>query len=277
MKKIYLITGFLGAGKTTFVNNYCSQNSNVAVVVNEFGEESIDAKLISGINDVKIYEVNNGSIFCSCKMETFVDTLVQLAKICADVVLIEASGLSDPANLKDILDLVNSKTDDEYLYMGSFCIIDGINFMKLSTALPVLLSQVQRSNYILINKCDEIDEDKIAEIESYILMLNDKAIIYKTIRCRIDSLPDVPSEAMSSEPSLNTVKSRPLSKIIKPKPMTEDKAAEFIDSLVKKAYRCKGFITIDDQKYYLDIVDKKHTLTKTDKKEEDKLVLIKIK
>lgn len=277
MKKIYLITGFLGAGKTTFVNNYCSQHSNVAVVVNEFGKESIDAKLISETNAAKIYEVNNGSIFCSCRMDTFVDTLVQLAKIDVDVVLIEASGLSDPANLMDILDLVNSKTDDEYLYMGSICIIDGINFMKLSTALPVMLSQVERSNYILINKCDEIDEDKIAEIEAYILMLNDKAVIYKTIKSKIDSLPDAPSDAMPSEPSLNTLKNRPVSEIINPKPMTNDKATEFIDSLVKKAYRCKGFITIDDQKYYLDIVGGKHTLTKIDKKDEDKLVLIKMK
>ena len=98
MKSIYLVTGFLGAGKTTFVNGFLDEyKGRVAVIVNEFGNEGIDGELIHKTEGTEIYEINSGSIFCSCKLMDFANALIELSKYDVDIVLVEASGLSDPS------------------------------------------------------------------------------------------------------------------------------------------------------------------------------------
>ena len=67
MSRLYLITGFLGAGKTTFLKQFMKQFSSerMHIIVNEFGKEGIDGELLSELG-IALDEINNGSIFCSC-------------------------------------------------------------------------------------------------------------------------------------------------------------------------------------------------------------------
>lgn len=71
--KLYLLTGFLGAGKTTFLTNVLKDLSGkkVAVIMNEFGRVGIDGTLIEK-DGMELVEINRGSIFCSCLQLSFV-------------------------------------------------------------------------------------------------------------------------------------------------------------------------------------------------------------
>jgi len=104
MIKLYLVTGFLGAGKTTFLKNFVTlfDNDRIALIINEFGKEGIDGKLLSPLN-VDISEINNGSIFCACGLEQFEQTLKEIIKNEPEAIIIEASGLSDPTSIRNIL------------------------------------------------------------------------------------------------------------------------------------------------------------------------------
>ena len=72
------------------------------IIVNEFGKEGIDGELLSELG-IALDEINNGSIFCSCRLDKFENVLQQVLQEKPDVIIVEASGLSDPTNVKKIL------------------------------------------------------------------------------------------------------------------------------------------------------------------------------
>ena len=77
--QLVLLTGFLGAGKTTFLNHILREyeNSRVGMIVNEFSQTGVDGALIRrDIPGAEMVELNNGSIFCACIKDSFVDSLV---------------------------------------------------------------------------------------------------------------------------------------------------------------------------------------------------------
>ena len=82
MTKLYLITGFLGAGKTTFLQKFTGlfPNQKIALVINEFGAEGVDGTLLQDLS-VQLTEINNGSIFCACKLEQFEDAVRNIMEI----------------------------------------------------------------------------------------------------------------------------------------------------------------------------------------------------
>ncbi|MGX7835546.1 CobW family GTP-binding protein, partial [Campylobacter fetus subsp. venerealis] len=99
--KVYLLTGFLGAGKTTVLNRFleAKKDENNIVIENEFGKVSIDSHLVETSYD-SLFELNNGCICC-----TLDDELAEvLASIIRsdnkpDNVFIEASGVADPGGI----------------------------------------------------------------------------------------------------------------------------------------------------------------------------------
>ena len=82
MSKLVLLTGFLGAGKTTFLNHVLQEFSQekIGLIVNEFSGTGVDGALIRhDIPGASMIELNNGSIFCACIKDSFVDSLIDLA------------------------------------------------------------------------------------------------------------------------------------------------------------------------------------------------------
>ena len=79
--KIIMITGFLGSGKTTLMQNILCEygkSMKAGVIVNDFGKENIDAKLL-GEEGIALSELSNGSIFCACIKDKFVDSLIEMS------------------------------------------------------------------------------------------------------------------------------------------------------------------------------------------------------
>ena len=104
MSKLYLVTGFLGAGKTTFLKNFIHMfdGQRLHVIVNEYGKEGIDGKVLQEVGTV-LDEINNGSIFCSCRLDKFEEVLQKALESKPEVIIIEASGLSNPTNVRKIM------------------------------------------------------------------------------------------------------------------------------------------------------------------------------
>ena len=68
MKSTYLVTGFLGAGKTTFIKNFVRlfPPGSLALIINEFGRENVDLQLLRDVR-AALYGIDGGSVFCSCR------------------------------------------------------------------------------------------------------------------------------------------------------------------------------------------------------------------
>ena len=112
---VTVVTGFLGSGKTTLINRILAEQHGrkIAVIVNEFGEVSIDGQLIVQDDQEELVEFNNGCLCCTVRGD-LIDTLEKLQERSElDAILIETTGLADPAPVASTFfleDKLTSKT-----------------------------------------------------------------------------------------------------------------------------------------------------------------------
>ena len=186
---VILITGFLGAGKTTFLNELLSyldsQDKSVALLINEFGRANIDRELVDPAAGT-IYEVNQGSIFCVCTRDQFIKALddITIHSPACDVAVIESPGI---ANTRDI---------GEYMSMAplagridikqNFCLVDAANFHKVFETLPAVRTQVEEASVCVINKTDLAEPEYISTLENKLHALNKDAVIIRTTYGKVD-------------------------------------------------------------------------------------------
>lgn len=250
MIKIFLLTGFLGAGKTTLLKGLLKSysGSKIGVIVNEFGEINVDARLIES-NGIQMSELSNGSIFCACIKDKFVDSLIELSHMDLEYLFIEASGLADPANMGQILAGIKAHTNGRYGMEGTICVVDGHNFLELMEILPALENQAAYASAIIVNKADMIDDQRVEEIKEALRSINQTAPIYITAYCDVDirTITDqfqMPDKKASE--STNTYESRPKSFIVTgDHSLPIDGLKAFLEAVASDTYRIKGFALTD--------------------------------
>ncbi len=156
---VTVITGFLGAGKTTFINSVLKNNPDkqFALVENEFGEVSIDTKLIKGVDASQMFELKQGCICCTISDE-YELVLLELAERFPNVehLLIETTGIADPASV------IRPFFRDEnlqkiYHFNETICLVDAINFEN-SPEKKITTKQVVIADLILVSKSEQLSE-----------------------------------------------------------------------------------------------------------------------
>ena len=209
---VLLLTGYLGSGKTTLLNRILTNNKGIrfAVIVNDIGEVNIDASLIQkgGVvsqNDDSLVALQNGCICCSLKM----DLVSQLHDLCAqkafDYVVIEASGICEPAPIAQTLcsyaQMVPQFAQDGLPVLDCICsVVDALRLRdefeggeQLAHYVPkeedlaaLVIEQIEFSNIVLLNKASEVSEDELAHIKSIVRAIQPTAEIIETNYCDVD-------------------------------------------------------------------------------------------
>ena len=250
MIKIVLLTGFLGAGKTTLMKNILDtyNGKKLGVIVNEFGSVNIDSLLIKR-NGIEISELSNGSIFCACIKDKFVDSLIEMSSIDLEYLFIEASGLADPANMAQILEGISLKTKNNYYYKGAICIVDGENFLDLYDLLPAIHNQLEFSSAVIINKADLIDESKLILVLEKINEVNPGVAGFVTSFCKVNInsiVENLEITLKERRETSNTIESRPKSFVLSAESkLPFEKLMSFIEEIIEGTYRIKGFVNTD--------------------------------
>ena len=178
---VTVVTGFLGSGKTTLVNQILAEQHGrkVAVIVNEFGEISVDGQLVLSQAQEDLVEFNNGCLCCTVRGD-LVDTLAKLKdRTDLDAILIETTGLADPAPVAStffIADQIKSETRlDSFVTLA-----DAVNLERNLDQSEEAREQIAFADIILINKIDLVSERQVAEVEQMIRKLNPFAKIHYT-------------------------------------------------------------------------------------------------
>lgn len=250
MIKLVMLTGFLGAGKTTLMKEILTayEDMKTGVIVNEFGDVNIDAKLIDR-DGIKMAELSNGSIFCACIKDKFVDSLISMSLQDLDYLFIEASGLADPSNMTQILDGIKSKLLNEYDYKGSICVVDGESFLELYELLPAITSQLKYCSGAIVNKGDLIDEEQLKDIMDIINEINAEISVYVTSYCSVDIktlVGGLNCGNIEAAETSNKRETRPTTFILKGLDVVpEDKLESFLEEIAESTYRIKGFAQTD--------------------------------
>ena len=257
MSKLYLITGFLGAGKTTFLKKFILhfKDKKMHIIVNEFGKEGVDGQLLKTIGST-LDEINNGSIFCSCRLDAFENVLEKALSAAPDVIIVEASGLSNPTNIKKILSQPGRY--DALQYMGSICLVDAKQFPKVYDTATVVKKQLSVSDVVLINKTDLVSEADIDEIEKTILSHRPNIPVYRTTYGDIEEAwienlkaPELLTDEQLQQKQDITLRSYLITIKDSFTPYTLQK---FIEMFLTDTYRVKGFVKLQGTIYYVDCV-----------------------
>lgn len=259
MIDIYLITGFLGAGKTTLMKNLLNgfKNNRTAIIVNEFGKEGVDGELLRK-EGMLIDEINNGSIFCTCRSDRFIDALLQARKLNVDYVLVEGSGLADPFGMPEILSILETLSPHSFHYSGSICVVDAKNFHKVYETAVAIKQQIQGADLILINKIDTIGSKDVGNLETKIRELNLHSEIIKTTFSKIDDFqkiyglkwrnPDMSGFLIKKTMGISKYTLRFQSVDI-------NELKEWLVEWAGLVYRVKGFCKIKDLNYLIECVN----------------------
>lgn len=201
---ITLLTGYLGAGKTTLMNHILTNQKGykVAVIVNDIGEVNIDASLIQkgGIvteKDESLVALSNGCICCTLQvdlMQQIVD-IIKMQKF--DYILIEASGICEPIPIAQTITVLSESTEEYGL--PKICRLDNVvsvvDSLRLVTEFGcgdnlvktedldeedienLIIQQIEFCNTIILNKTDEVTKEELAKVKAIVRKLQPKAEI----------------------------------------------------------------------------------------------------
>ncbi|MBI9102174.1 MAG: GTP-binding protein [Spirochaetales bacterium] len=250
---LYLLGGFLGSGKTSLLNSILSffEGQNVGVIINEFGDLNIDARLIPHDSGINISELNGGQIFCSCLSGSFIKSIAAYKDHNIQLLIVEASGLAKPAPLKEIIDLAGKTSDHFFEYRGMIGVVDAQRFETLDKSLKTLGEQLTYSDRILINKIDLVDDKTIERIMKRVNELNPHARISTTSFGRIEKsfleTVDHSDERVAKMDSRKWAgwgeagRPKPIS-LIPGGPVSEEKLKAFLAEVASESFRIKGFL-----------------------------------
>ena len=183
MIPVILVTGFLGAGKTTVINrlidHFTGRVGRLAVMINEFASIGIDGALVPPGDYVKI-ELNKGSIFCSCMRSDFIAELKKLAlDVTPDLLLIEATGI---ARVDDLYGMMHLDGLDRLIHIQkNICVVDARNFFKVEQTLEASGIQVDYADTIILNKIDQADDELVNRTLELLANHNDNAPVYHAL------------------------------------------------------------------------------------------------
>lgn len=248
-----LLTGFLGSGKTTLLNNILQNGKDsgisFGVIANDFGQ-SVDSQIIKNKNDIFVYEVSGGSIFCSCRSDAFIEGLRHYKKEKVDKLYIEASGLADPSAFFNILALDDFK--DFYKVKNIICLVDASKFTKIITKAESVKKQIERSDTVIVNKIDLTDEkqrkDFYDELNKY---TKDKNVI-ETSFCKIDfSL--IKERALENKEGLLTECDSAIAKsmTLMQTNISKDNLEKALTEMTPYSLRIKGYYETEGSMYIL--------------------------
>ncbi|MBQ3471265.1 MAG: GTP-binding protein [Clostridia bacterium] len=208
---ITLLTGYLGAGKTTLMNHILSNQEGYkcAVIVNDIGEVNIDSTLIQkgGVvqeEDASLVPLTNGCICCTLK----VDLMKQIAELAQsgkfDYILIEASGICEPLPIVQTISMMDGSVEGSEVppIVKLDCVVTVVDALRLVDEFAsgerlteavdeedienLLIQQIEFCSTIIINKVDEVSEEDLGKVRAVIKALQPKAKIIETNFCKVD-------------------------------------------------------------------------------------------
>ena len=196
--KIDVISGFLGAGKTTFIKRLVEGNKDkgkTIIIENEFGEIGIDGGFLKN-SGIEIKEMNSGCICCSLAGDFEASLRELLEKYSPNRVIIEPSGVG---KLSDVLKAVSDVEKDLPVESNSAVTVVDVKKCKMymKNFGEFFNNQIQFANTIILSRTDLADDKKIEEAVALIKGINPEATIVTT---PLDKLSDEKIEEMLSKP-----------------------------------------------------------------------------
>ncbi len=187
MTKIDIVSGFLGAGKTTLIKKLLGDalnGSKVVLIENEFGEIGIDGGFLKE-SGIEIREMNSGCICCSLVGDFGTSLKEVMDKYAPERILIEPSGVG---KLSDVMKAVHDAAENSETELNSaVAVVDGSKCkMYIKNFGEFFVNQIEYAGTIILTRTDKISDEKVAECVELIRGYNPKATIITTPIAELD-------------------------------------------------------------------------------------------
>ena len=259
MIDVYLLSGFLGSGKTSLLVNLVDQvkksGRQPAVLMNEFGELNIDSQIVEEAGEVPLKELLNGCICCTGAESTEAQLQGLLADYPEiDVLFIETTGAAHPV---EALDAVYSPLFAEKLDVkGIVTVVDAKRWIdrdKLSPRIQALfLEQVRHAHFMVLNKTDLLTDNQLAFVTMQVTQFNSYAPLVQTMNAKVDfSYIEKMVNVEAPKQPVATGSGLPLaSKVLAfDTPINQQHFEDWVRTLPDSVYRMKGYIQLEGSRY----------------------------
>lgn len=213
---VTVLSGYLGAGKTTILNHVLNnrQGLKVAVIVNDLGDVNIDAALIKdggGLSrtDEKLVEMSNGCICCTLREDLLHEVERLACENRFDYILIESTGVGEPIPVAQTFSYI----DEEHgIDLTKFCrldcmvtVVDAYRFWSdfssgerlmdrkqeigendTREVVDLLIDQIEFCDVLILNKCDRVSDKELAELETVLRSLQPRSKIIRSEFGRVE-------------------------------------------------------------------------------------------
>lgn len=291
---VILITGYLGSGKTTLMQNLLKQeNRKIALIVNDMGSINIDAALLNQnrerIAAVEMTELQNGCICCTLRDE-FIAEIERFSKQPdIEAIFVEASGISEPSNIaasfvayqedhpdaRAYLSSIISVVDADRIYREFLCELSMKNDTEEGDIINLIMDQIEFCNVILLNKIDLLSEKALNEVKTAIREIQSDAEIIPCTNSIVDTEKilhgknfdyDTVLASSSIQRALNG--NEPTDKeacmdeygitsfvFEEKRPFIREKFVDFLNAYPKELIRTKGYIWFADDDVHIQLFE----------------------
>ncbi|HWL54847.1 MAG TPA: GTP-binding protein [Chthoniobacteraceae bacterium] len=255
---VTILTGFLGAGKTTLLNYILQQQHGYkfAVIVNEIGAIGIDSQLVENAKE-EIVEMNNGCVCCTVRKDLVKSVQALIRRGGFDYLLVETTGIADPAPVAQTF--LNIPQLQQYVQLDSMItVVDAEQIEKQIAEVETATEQIAMADFVLLNKTDLVDEQRLERLETTIAEINPHTRIFRTNHSQVNlkevldmAAFDVDRKLAADPQFLDELNTRHHHEISSfsfrfEVPFNLERFEAFVEHLSThaKVYRSKGFVSL---------------------------------
>ncbi len=191
--RLVVLSGFLGSGKTSFLNQFIefhlAHDQLVAVIQNELGETGVDSHLLEGDDSVLTFDA--GCVCCTLAGSLSRGIQQLNEKLSPEIIVLETTGLANPMNMLDELHEIADLAE----LSSVVAVVDASRFYETLAVSEVAAEQIRAADTIILNKCDLVSEEERAAVEAEIRRRNPDALFVSATQGRVN--PAVFAEGLS--------------------------------------------------------------------------------
>lgn len=202
---IVIITGYLGSGKTTLMQNILKQEQRkIALIVNDMGSINIDASILNKtgnhVAQVEMVEMQNGCICCTLRDEFMAEIERLSENKSIEAIFVEASGISEPSSIAGAFLNYEEMTEDTRVYLKSVVSVVDVDriyreFLHSLTeeedtedgdVINLIMDQIEFCNLMILNKTDLLTGEQLAEVKDGLRGLQQEAEMIECVNGNVD-------------------------------------------------------------------------------------------
>lgn len=278
--KILIISGFLGAGKTTFIQSLVKETGkDFAILENEYGAENIDSQRFDD-RKINIWELTENCICCSGKADLANSVLTIANAIDPEYLIIEPTGVGKLSNIITNLQKIQY---EKISILSPITIVDINSVHQYSKEYADLyLDQIENSGTLILSKSENVSNDEKQEVKNYLRTINKSCFIFTEHYSSFENTDwlnllnkDLASQVIKEEREAILLDSFALNAVYMDDLTT---LIFFLEQLVRnefgKIVRAKGQLKVQEEYLQFDVSNNRYSITNFDGNTEGKVVFI---